>query len=75
MIAEMKNGLDMKKYRLDEDPNKPVWDVEEDLTERGNRPTSVWVEEIVTIFGETHYTENYRLISRRRIRKMGLLWS
>jgi hypothetical protein len=32
MIAEMKNGLDMKKYRLDEDPNKPVWDVEEDLT-------------------------------------------
>ena len=64
----------MKKYRLDEDPKNPVpiIEEEEDLEERGDRPNSIWVEEIIKIFGETHYTENYRLFSRRKIKKLGL---
>jgi hypothetical protein len=65
----------MKEYRLDEDPKnkRPVWNEEEDLAERGNRPTSIWVEEIVTIFGETHYTERYKLMSRNKLKKAKLL--
>jgi hypothetical protein len=46
----------MKKYRLDEDPKNPVpiIEEEEDVQERGDRPKSIWVEQIVKIFGETH---------------------
>jgi hypothetical protein len=64
----------MKRYRLDEDPKNPVPIVgeEEDAQERGDRPDSIWVEEIVKIFGETHYTEKYSLMSRKKLRKMNL---
>ena len=65
----------MKKYRLDEDPKNPVIiDEEEDKQERGDSPKSIWVEEIVRLFGETHYTENYRLFSRRKIKRLKLTW-
>jgi hypothetical protein len=66
----------MKKYRLDEDPKNPVPIVgeEEDAQERGDRPDSIWVEEIVLCFGETHYAENYRLFSRKKVKKLGLTY-
>ena len=62
----------MKKYRLDEDPKNPVPIVgeEEDAQERGDRPDSIWVEEVVKIFGETHFTEKYSLMTRNKLRKM-----
>jgi hypothetical protein len=64
----------MKRYRLDEDPKNPAPIVgeEEDAQERGDRPDGIWVEEIVWIFGETHYTEKYSLMSRKKLRKMNL---
>jgi hypothetical protein len=64
----------MKKYRLDEDPKNPVpiVGVAEDLQERGFHPKSIWVEEIILCFGEIHYTENYRLFSRKKVKKLGL---
>jgi len=64
----------MKRYRLDEDPKNPVpiIDKEEDVQERGDRPDSIWVEEIVKIFGETHYTEKYSLLSRNKLKKLNL---
>jgi hypothetical protein len=62
----------MKRYRLDEDPKNPVpiIDKEEDVRERGDRPKSIWVEQIVKIFGEIHYIEKYSLMSRNKLRKM-----
>lgn len=64
----------MKKYRLDEDPKNPVpiIEEEEDVQERGDRPKSIWVEQIVKIFGETHYTEKYSLIGRNKLKKLNL---
>jgi hypothetical protein len=66
----------MKKYRLDEDPKNPVLIVgeDEDAQERGDRTKSIWVEQIVLCFGETHYTENYRLFSRKKVKKLGLTY-
>ena len=66
----------MKKYRLDEDPRNPVpiIEEEEDKQERGDSPKSIWVEQIVKIFGETHHTEKYRLFSRRKIKRLKLTW-
>ena len=66
----------MKKYRLDEDPRNPVpiIEEEEDKQERGDHPNSIWVEEIVRLFGETHYPEKYRLFSRRKIKRLKLTW-
>jgi hypothetical protein len=64
----------MKKYRLDEDPKNPVPIVgeDEDAQERGDRPNSIWVEQIVKIFGETHYTERYSLIGRNKLKRLNL---
>ena len=54
----------MKKYRVDE---------EEDLANRGTRRIFVWVEEIVTIFGEIHYTGRYKLMSRNQLKKAEII--
>ena len=64
----------MKKYQLDEDPRNPVPIVEEeeDKQERGDHPNSIWVEEIVRLFGETHYTEKYSLMSRNKLKRLKL---
>jgi hypothetical protein len=64
----------MKKYRLDEDPWDPdtIWTDDQAPENKGDRPDSIWVEEIVKIFGETHYTEKYSLMSRKKLRKMNL---
>ena len=64
----------MKKYRLDEDPKNPVPIVEEeeDRQERGDSPKSIWVEQIVKICGETHYTEKYSLMSRNKLKRLKL---
>ena len=66
----------MKKYRLDEDPMNlvPIVEEEEDKQERCDHPNSIWVEEIVRLFGETHYTEKHRLFSRRKIKRLKLTW-
>ena len=65
----------MKKYyRLDEDPKNPVpiIEEEEDKLERGDRPNSIWVEQIVRIFGETYHTEQYRLMTRNQLKRLKL---
>ena len=64
----------MKKYRLDEDPKNPVpiIEEEEDKQERGERPNSIWVEQIVRIFGETYHTEKYSLMSRNKLKRLKL---
>jgi hypothetical protein len=64
----------VKRYRLDEDPKNPVPIVgeDEDAQERGDSPKSIWVEQIVKIFGETHYTEKYSLLSRKKLKKLNL---
>jgi hypothetical protein len=64
----------MKKYRLDEDPwdSDTIWTDYQAPENKGDRPDSIWVEEIVKIFGETHYTEKYSLMSRKKLRKMNL---
>lgn len=61
----------MKKYRLDENPRfpQPIFDDEDD---RGEHPNRIWVEQIVKIFGETHYTEQYSLMSRNKLKRIKL---
>lgn len=52
----------MKSYKLDEDITKPNWE---------NTKTNIWVEEIIKVFGEILYTEKYKLMSKRKLKKMG----
>ena len=55
----------MKIYRLDESVPKPDWWLDEDKLNESNPNNKVWVEEGVLIFGQIHYTEKYKLISRK----------
>ena len=55
----------MKRYRVDESVTKPDWWLDEDKLNESNRCDKVWVEEGVMIFGKIHYTEKYKLISRK----------
>ena len=56
----------MKSYKLDEDITKPNW-------EDKNTKTNIWVEEIIKVFGQILYTEKYKLMSKRKLKKMGLI--
>jgi hypothetical protein len=54
-----------KQYRIDESVTKPDWWLDEDKLNESNPSNKVWVEEGVLIFGQIHYTEKYKLISRK----------
>ncbi|WP_028083609.1 hypothetical protein [Dolichospermum circinale] len=67
----------MKKYRIDDELIKPDWWIDEDSYEsqelkKINKKNRIWVEEIVKIFGEIHYTEKYSLMSRNKLKKLKL---
>ncbi|MDB9460316.1 hypothetical protein PN473_18170 [Dolichospermum circinale CS-545/17] len=67
----------MKKYRIDDELIKPDWWPQEDRYEsqelkKINKKNRIWVEEIVKIFGEIHYTEKYSLMSRNKLKKLKL---
>ena len=52
----------MKRYRS---VIKPDWLHEKDKLNESNPYPKIWVEEGILIFGQVHYTEKYRLISRK----------
>ncbi|MDB9487545.1 hypothetical protein PN492_13475 [Dolichospermum circinale CS-537/01] len=67
----------MKKYRIDDEIIFPCWWPQEDRYEsqelkKINKKNRIWVEEIVKIFGEIHYTEKYSLMSRNKLKKLKL---
>ncbi|MDB9489897.1 hypothetical protein PN478_05110 [Dolichospermum circinale CS-534/05] len=67
----------MKKYRIDDELIKPDWWIDEDSYEnqelkKVNKRNRIWVEEIIKIFGEIHYTEKYSLMSRNKLKKLKL---
>ena len=33
----------------------------------------VWVEEVILIFGKIHYTEKYKSVSKRKLKKMAII--
>ncbi|MFM6880420.1 MAG: hypothetical protein ACKPKK_07185 [Dolichospermum sp.] len=37
-----------------------------------NPNKKIWVEQVVKIFGEIHFTEKYSLMSKKKLRKMKL---
>jgi hypothetical protein len=54
-----------KQYRIDESLTKPDWWLEEDKLNNSNPSNKVWIEEGVLIFGQIHYSQKYKLISRK----------
>lgn len=60
-VETMKN----KQYRKDESVDKPDWWLDEDKLNGSNPNNKIWVEEGILVFGQIHYTERYRLISRK----------
>jgi hypothetical protein len=62
----------MKQYRIDNELTEPDWWLEEDRLNKSNEKNRVWVEQIVKIFGETHYTERYSLMSRNKLKELKL---
>lgn len=62
----------MKQYRIDNELTEPDWWLEEDRLNNSNEKNRIWVEQIVKIFGETHFTERYSLMSRNKLKKLKL---